>query len=74
MNKTLALMMLAGFMVGCSTPSEIALNDGQTIYSQNKPTLNEDTGFYVYKRPDGNDAQVNKDVVKEINPTLRSIR
>ena len=71
MMKSIGVAFLSAsilFLAGCSTPSAIHLKDGSTIESLDTPEFDEDTGFYEYEAVDGSDKEINKDVIKSIEP------
>ena len=58
-----ALLLLAG----CgSTQYIMSTNDGLMIPTNGKPTIDEDTGMYVYEDEEGREQFIRKDEVKEI--------
>jgi hypothetical protein len=57
-----------GTLAACSTPHQITLRDGRTVYTADTPRTDEDTGFVVYKKRDGDKVEVNKTDVLEIRP------
>ncbi|MGG2397358.1 YgdI/YgdR family lipoprotein [Pseudomonas sp. SH1-B] len=63
-----ALLMVIGFAVlaGCASPSVITLNDGREIQTVDKPTFDEDSGFYEFEQLDGKRATINKDQVQTV--------
>jgi major membrane immunogen (membrane-anchored lipoprotein) len=70
MNKRMlpAFLLALGCRVlaGCTSPSVITLNDGREIQSVDKPTDDEESGFYEVEQLDGKTARVNKDQVRTV--------
>ena len=61
-----ALVFSAGAIAGCSTPSEVVLNDGRELQTLDTPRYDSKSGFYEFKQLDGKLQRVNKDQVKSI--------
>lgn len=59
MSSTLAIL------AGCASPTVVHKRDGTQIITPDRPTYNEDTGFYEYK-DNGRVIRINKDDVKSI--------
>lgn len=52
-KRTLPAFLLAlglGALAGCSTPTVITLNDGREIQATDKPSYDEDSGFYEFEQ------------------------
>lgn len=60
------LFVIIGGIAGCSTPSEIVLNDGRELQALDTPRYDSRSGFYEFKQLDGKLQRVNKDQVKYI--------
>ncbi|MBD9398105.1 MULTISPECIES: YgdI/YgdR family lipoprotein [unclassified Pseudomonas] len=68
-QRTIAAFLLAFGLVtlaGCSTPSVITLNDGREIQTVDRPSFDDDTGFYEFEQLDGKRTKVNKDQVRTV--------
>lgn len=65
-GPTLALLASLAILTGCSNPSVITLNDGREIQTLDKPTYDEDAGFYEFENIDGKPGRVNKDQVRTV--------
>lgn len=68
-HRTTAAFLLALGLVtlaGCSTPSVITLNDGREIQTVDRPSFDDDTGFYEFEQLDGKRTKVNKDQVRTV--------
>ncbi|QLF94861.1 YgdI/YgdR family lipoprotein [Pseudomonas sp. ABC1] len=63
-----AMLMIAASLAlaGCSTPSVITLDDGREIQTLDRPSYDEDAGFYEYQLLDGSSGKVNKDRVRTV--------
>ena len=63
-----ALPLVIGFaaLAGCASPSVITLNDGREIQTVDKPTYDEESGFYEFEQLDGKRATINKDQVQTV--------
>jgi len=59
MSSTLALL------AGCSTPTVVHKRDGSQVVTPDRPSFNEDTGFYEYEQG-GRVIRINKDDVQSI--------
>ena len=69
-KRTLPAFLLAlglGALAGCSTPTVITLNDGREIQATDKPSYDEDSGFYEFEQLDGKRTRINKDQVRTIS-------
>ena len=53
-------------LAGCSSPAVITLKDGTQLETTDKPTFDEDSGFYEFKQSDGKPVRINKDDVHTI--------
>jgi len=53
-------------LAGCSTPSQITLNDGREIQSVDTPKYDREAGFYEFEQLDGKRTRINKDQVRSI--------
>ncbi|CAI8854437.1 MULTISPECIES: YgdI/YgdR family lipoprotein [Pseudomonas] len=53
-------------LAGCSTPSQITLNDGREFQAVDAPYYDRAAGFYEFKQLDGKVIKVNKDQVRTI--------
>ncbi len=62
----LAVSGLAFTLVGCSSNYVMHTNDGQTIVTQGKPTVDDDTGLILYKDSTGIKQQINRSEVKDL--------
>jgi len=68
-QRTIAAFLLAFGLVtlaGCSTPSVITLNDGREIQTVDRPSFDDETGFYEFEQLDGKRTKVNKDQVRTV--------
>ncbi|MGY4525785.1 YgdI/YgdR family lipoprotein [Pseudomonas sp. TE21394] len=65
----LPALLIATFatLAGCSTPSQITLNDGREIQTVDVPEYDADTGFYEFQQLDGKRTRINKDQVRTIS-------
>lgn len=63
-----ALLLALGLatLAGCASPSVITLTDGREIQTVDKPTYDEDSGFYEFEQLDGKRATINKDQVQTV--------
>jgi Bacterial protein of unknown function (DUF903) len=63
-----ALFLALGLatLAGCASPSVITLTDGREIQTVDKPTYDEDSGFYEFEQLDGKRATINKDQVQTV--------
>ncbi|MBF8741410.1 YgdI/YgdR family lipoprotein [Pseudomonas guariconensis] len=69
MSKSLlSVLAISAFAVlaGCSTPSQIILNDGREIQTFDTPEFDKASGFYEFKQIDGKPTRINKDQVRSI--------
>lgn len=69
MKKSLLSVLAIGAfaaLAGCSTPSQIALNDGREFQTTDAPEYDADSGFYEFEQLDGKRTRVNKDQVRSI--------
>jgi hypothetical protein len=53
---TLGVALVA--LAGCSDEHTITTSDGETIITQNRPEIDENTGMIRYRDTDGNDVQI----------------
>lgn len=68
-KRTLPAFMLAlglAALAGCSTPTVITLNDGREIQGVDKPSYDEDSGFYEFEQLDGKRMRLNKDQIRTV--------
>lgn len=68
-NRTVSGILAAcslAVLAGCSTPSVITLNDGREIQTVDRPSFDEETGFYEFEQLDGKRATINKDQVRTV--------
>lgn len=68
-KRTLPAFLLAlglGTLAGCSTPTVITLNDGREIQAMDKPSYDEDSGFYEFEQLDGKRTRLNKDQIRTV--------
>ena len=65
-KKILAVMILTGAMIGCSSPQRVILNNDNIIETRDSVKYDKKTGFYNYEDREGNEGQVNSDEVKII--------
>ncbi|WP_213993142.1 YgdI/YgdR family lipoprotein [Sodalis sp. dw_96] len=55
-------------VVGCSSNQAIKTVDGETIVTDGKPKVDNDTGLVSYKNAEtGKTAQLNRDQIKNMN-------
>ncbi|MBF8755006.1 YgdI/YgdR family lipoprotein [Pseudomonas guariconensis] len=69
MKKSLLSVLAIGAfaaLAGCSTPSQITLNDGREIQAVDTPKYDSDAGFYEFEQLDGKRTRINKDQVRSI--------
>lgn len=62
----LAVSGLAFTLAGCSSNYVMHTNDGKTIVTQGKPSVDEDTGLILYKDGAGVKQQINRSEVKDL--------
>jgi len=53
-------------LAGCASPTVITLNDGREIQATDKPSYDEDSGFYEFEQLDGQKTRINKDQVRTV--------
>lgn len=58
--------LFAMLLSGCSNKYVIATKEGQMLLTQNKPTLDNDTGLLSYIDENGQPHQINNEVVSQI--------
>ena len=66
LSAALAVVALTFTLAACSSNYVMHTNDGRTIVSQGKPTVDDDTGMIGYKDANGNKQQINRADVKEM--------
>ena len=55
-------------VAGCSSNQEVRTTDGQTIVTDGKPQVDDDTGLVSYKNAQtGQTEQINRDQVKDMS-------
>jgi hypothetical protein len=59
-------MVVAGALVGCSTPQRIVLKDDTVIETRDEVDYNKKTGFYEYEDAAGNENKINSAEVLQI--------
>ncbi|MGP4129298.1 YgdI/YgdR family lipoprotein [Pantoea tagorei] len=62
----LAVCAMAFTLAACSSNYVMHTNDGRTIVSEGKPSVDSDTGMISYKDANGNKQQINRADVKEM--------
>ncbi|WP_130831468.1 YgdI/YgdR family lipoprotein [[Erwinia] mediterraneensis] len=62
----LAACTMAFTLAACSSNYVMHTNDGRTIVSEGKPTVDDETGMISYKDANGNKQQINRSDVKEM--------
>ncbi|MBJ9977270.1 YgdI/YgdR family lipoprotein [Pseudomonas sp. S75] len=68
-QRTIPAFLLAlglATVAGCASPTVITLNDGREIQAVDKPSYDEDSGFYEFEQLDGKKARINKDQVRTV--------
>ena len=68
-QRTLPAFLLAlglAAVAGCASPTVITLNDGREIQAVDKPSYDEESGFYEFEQLDGKRARINKDQVRTV--------
>ena len=68
-NKYLTTLCAAaaiGALAGCASPTVITLKDGSHLETTNKPSYDEDSGFYEFKQIEGKPVRINKDDIHTI--------
>ena len=58
-KKGFLTLMVAGALVGCSTPQRIVLKDNTVIEARDEVKYNKKTGFYEYEDIAGNKNKIN---------------
>ena len=53
-------------LAGCASPTVITLNDGREIQATDKPSYDEDSGFYEFEQLDGKKTRINNDQVRTV--------
>lgn len=68
-KQLLAIMAVTGMALGlaaCSSNYVLHTNDGRTIVTQGKPSVDSDTGMILYKDSNGIKQQLNRSDVKSL--------
>ncbi|ANC02649.1 MULTISPECIES: YgdI/YgdR family lipoprotein [Pseudomonas] len=68
-QRTIPAFMLAlglATLAGCASPTVITLNDGREIQAVDKPSYDEDSGFYEFEQLDGKRTRINKDQIRTV--------
>ncbi len=65
-SAVLAICAMAFTLIACSSNYVMHTNDGRTIVSEGKPSVDSDTGMISYKDANGNKQQINRADVKEM--------
>ncbi|CAK6495886.1 putative lipoprotein YgdR [Pantoea sp. Nvir] len=66
LSAVLAVCAMAFTLAACSSNYVMHTNDGRTIVSEGKPSVDSDTGMISYKDANGNKQQINRADVKEM--------
>ncbi|MEZ3499611.1 YgdI/YgdR family lipoprotein [Pantoea sp. KPR_PJ] len=66
LSAVLAICTMAFTLAACSSNYVMHTNDGRTIVSEGKPSVDSDTGMISYKDANGNKQQINRADVKEM--------
>lgn len=66
LSAVLAVCVMAFTLAACSSNYVMHTNDGRTIVSAGKPSVDNDTGMISYKDANGNKQQINRSDVKEM--------
>jgi uncharacterized protein YcfL len=66
LSAVLAVCAMAFTLAACSSNYVMHTNDGRTIVSEGKPSVDSDTGMISYKDANGNKQQINRSDVKEM--------
>ena len=66
LSAVLAVCAMAFTLTACSSNYVMHTNDGRTIVSEGKPSVDSDTGMISYKDANGNKQQINRSDVKEM--------
>ncbi len=66
LSAMLAICTIAFTLAACSSNYVMHTNDGRTIVSEGKPSVDSDTGMMSYKDANGNKQQINRADVKEM--------
>jgi len=66
LSAMLAVCTMAFTLAACSSNYVMHTNDGRTIVSEGKPSVDSDTGMISYKDANGNKQQINRADVKEM--------
>ncbi|OQP31134.1 MULTISPECIES: YgdI/YgdR family lipoprotein [Pantoea] len=66
LSAVLAICAMAFTLAACSSNYVMHTNDGRTIVSEGKPSVDSDTGMISYKDANGNKQQINRADVKEM--------
>ena len=61
MLRLVLATVLAAAVLGCATPYDIHLKDGQVIQSRDEPEFDKRAGFYRFEDAGGKSVRVNKD-------------
>lgn len=68
MKKLFPLFLGAFLLVGCRSPYDITLRNGQKFSGVTKPALDKRTGKYHFKTMDGSGHAVHQDSIRLIEP------
>jgi uncharacterized protein DUF903 len=63
---SVAALLAAALALGCASPYTIYLRTGETLYSTDEPSYDEDAGFYRFEDQDGREQRVNKDQIERM--------
>ena len=66
LKRLVLSMVVAGALVGCSTPQRIVLKDDTVIETRDEVDYNKKTGFYEYEDVAGNENKINSAEVLQI--------
>ena len=66
LSAVLAVCAMAFTLAACSSNYVMHTNDGRTIVSEGKPSVDSDTGMISYKDANGNKQQINRADVKDM--------
>ncbi|CAG8865490.1 hypothetical protein PS627_01407 [Pseudomonas fluorescens] len=63
-----AFMLALGLatLAGCASPTVVTLNDGREIQAVDKPSFDDDSGFYEIEQLDGKRTRINKDQIRTV--------
>jgi hypothetical protein len=62
----LAALSALALAAGCASPYVIYLQGGETLYSRDEPSYDEDAGFYRFEDESGREQRVNKDQIERM--------